>query len=217
MGFEPGRLAVRRHFMRGEEISRVNVGRVVADDERGLWLWFATGSAFHNIGAADGRAFREVPFADWGRTEHLLHVLHWHGDVLMLHPPGAPYSVWFFFTGPAGAFGGWYVNLERPAARWQGPGDLVGVDTVDYDLDIVAEPDRSWRWKDEDEFTAHLAFPDIYWCADEAAVRASGWEAVKLIEAGEFPFDGTAVDFQPDPQWTVPATAPVGWDRPRAW
>jgi hypothetical protein len=213
----PGDLAVRRHFMRGHEISRVNVGRIAADDDRGLWLWFSTGSVFCNIGAADGRTFREVPFIEWGRTEHALHQLEWRGDVLMLHPPAAAYSVWFFFTGPAGGFGGWYVNLERPSGRWVNDDGLVGIDTIDYDLDIVVAPDRSWRWKDEDEFADHLAVPETYWCDDESAVRASGWEVVKLIEAGEFPFDGTALDFRPDPQWMVPVTLPAGWDRPRGW
>jgi hypothetical protein len=216
MRFAPGRLALRRHYMRGHELARVWVGRVAADDDRGLWLWFSTGSAWRNVGAAYGRAFREVPFTDWGRTERALHAGTWRGDVLMLHPPRAAYSVWFFFTGPGGGFAGWYVNLERPGARWD-DGSLVGIDTVDYDLDVVVAPDRSWCWKDEDEFTAHLAVPDVYWCDDEEAVRASGREVAKLIEAAEFPFDSTGTDFRPDPQWTVPVDMPAGWDRPRGW
>jgi hypothetical protein len=216
MRLRPGDLAVRRHFMRGHDMSRAWCGRVAADDERGLWLWFATGSAFRDIGAADGRAFREVPFREWGRTERAMRELRWTGDVLMLHPPGAAYSVWFFFRGNGGAFDGWYVNLERPGTRWA-TDTLAGIDTVDYDLDIVVAPDRTWRWKDEDEFLAHLAVPDVYWCDDADAVRATGREVVKLVEAGEFPFDGSATDFRPDPQWTVPTEPPEGWDGPRAW
>jgi hypothetical protein len=125
------------------------------------------------------------------------------------------YSVWFFFT-PDGGFANWYVNLERPAVRWD-DGDVAGIDTVDYDLDLVIEPDRSWRWKDEQEFVDHLAVPDVYWVDDEAAVRAAGERVVKLVEAGEFPFDGTGCDFRPDPAWPVLPTLPPGWDRPRAW
>jgi hypothetical protein len=216
MRFRPGEQAVRRHYMRGNDLSRVWVGHVAADDERGLWLWFANGGAFRDIGAADGRPFRAVPFHDWGRTPRAMRELRWTGDVLMLHPQNAAYSVWFFFRGPGGAFDGWYVNLERPAARWR-TGNLAGVDTRDYDLDIVVTPDRSWMWKDEDEFAAHLAVPDVYWCADADAVRAAGRDVVKLIEAGEFPFDGTGTDFRPDPQWTVPEGPPEGWDGPRGW
>ena len=35
------------------------------------------------------------------------------------------------------------------------------------------------------------------------------------IEAGQFPFDGTRTAFRPDPQWSVPAGMPAGWDRER--
>jgi len=213
MRYQPGELAVRRHFMRGHDMSRAWVGRVAADDEHGLWLWFSSGSAYRDIGAADGRTFREVPFGEWGRTPRAMQELKWTGDVLMLHQPQVPYSVWFFFHD---AFSGWYVNLERPGARWHTQ-NLIGIDTVDYDLDIVAAPDRTWRWKDEDEFRAHLAVPEVYWCDDEQSVRTAGREAVKLIEAGEFPFDGSATDFRPDPLWTIPTEMPEGWDGPRAW
>jgi hypothetical protein len=211
----PGRPALRRHYMRGHELARVWVGHVAADDDRGLWLWFASGSPWRGIGAADGRTFRDVPFEDWGRVEHALHDGRWSGDVLMLHPPDVSYSVWLFFR--ERQFTGWYVNLERPGARWLNDDGLAGIDTVDYDLDIVAAPDRSWRWKDEDEFAAHLAIPEIYWCDDEASVRATGAEVVKQIETGGFPFDGTGCDFRPDPAWGIPTEVPAGWDRPRAW
>jgi Protein of unknown function (DUF402) len=210
VAFEPGELVFRRHFMRDDLLARAWVGRVVSDDERGLLLWVPDGSPYKNIGAADGRKFRQVPFAEWGATAKALETLPWHGSALMLHPPGDPWSVWLW-CGPSG-FRGWYVNLELPAVRWAG-----GVDTIDYDLDVVVAPDRSWRWKDEDEFAAHLAVPDTYWVDDEAAVRADGWRAVERIEAGAFPFDGTWTDFVPDPSWAVPVELPAGWDAPAAW
>jgi Protein of unknown function (DUF402) len=215
VGFEPGRMIVRRQFHRGQLIGRVWVGRVVADDERGLCLWIADGAAFQDVGAADGRSFREVPFAQWPGTAKRLHLLRWSTSMLMVHPPGADYSLWLFFDGD-GRFRNWYVNLERPVVRWD-DGALAGLDTLDYDLDIVVAPDRSWRWKDEDEFAHHLAHPEVYWCEDERAVRAEGERLVGLIEAGRFPFDGSWCDFAPDPGWPVPGEVPAGWDRPRAW
>lgn len=51
------------------------MGRVAADDERGTWLWIPTGSAFRNIGGADGRPFREVPFGEWDRTPKAMRAL----------------------------------------------------------------------------------------------------------------------------------------------
>jgi Protein of unknown function (DUF402) len=215
MRFSPGQVVLRRHFQRDHLLSRVWVGHVAADDHNGLWLWIATGSPFRDVGAADGRTFREVPFREWPRTWKLLRDLRWQGDALMLHPPDAEYSVWFFFA-PDGTFRSWYVNLEKPSVRWD-DGAVAGVDTVDYDLDLLVQPDRSWRWKDEDEFAAFLEHPDVYWVDDPDAVRESGERVVKLIEAGEFPFDGTGCAFQPHPQWTIPDALPAGWDRPRAW
>jgi len=203
---------VRRQFMRADLLARVWVGRVAADDERGLWMWIAAGSPYVDIGAADGRRFREIPFGEWGGTEKALHQYVWTGDRLMFHPPGEAYSVWFYFTD--GRFERWYVNLEDPAVRWD-DGSLAGIDTIDHDLDIVVESDRSWRWKDVDEFAAHLAHPDVYWVDDESAVRAEGERVVKLIEAGAFPFDGTRTEFRPDPSWTAPTAMPAGFDRPR--
>ena len=50
-------------------------------------------------------------------------------------------------------------------------------------------------------------------------MRADGPRVVKLIEAGEFPFDGTWTDFVPDPSWRVPIglparLGPAAWFRP---
>jgi hypothetical protein len=215
MSWETGRLVLRRHFLREQQLGRVWVGRVAADDEHGLWIWIDAGSPWLNVTSADGRSIREMPFAEFGAGPKTMTEYRWSGPVLMLHQPGVANSTWFFFD-EAGGFRSWYVNLERPGARWD-DGELCGIDTVDYDLDVVAQPDRSWRWKDEDEFAEHLAFPEYYWCDDEAAVRAEGERVVKLIEAAEFPFDGTRTDFRPSASWPVPAAVPAGWQRPRAW
>jgi uncharacterized protein DUF402 len=213
--WEAGRLVVRRQFHRDDLLGRAWVGHVVADDAHGLWVWIATGSPYRDIAAADGRSFRDVPFGEWGRTPKAMPEKRWGGNVLMFHPADdSAYSAWFFFA-PDGAFRSWYVNLEEPVSRWD-DGELAGVDTIDYDLDVVVQPDRSWHWKDADEFAYHLAYPDVYWVDDPAAVWKEGERVIGLVEAGQFPFDGTRTAFRPDPQWTVPAGMPAGWDRARA-
>ena len=71
----------------------------------------------------------------------------WFGTgVLKLARPGEPWSVWLFWE-PGWQFKNWYVNLEEPLARWAG-----GVDSEDHFLDISVYPDRTWGWRDEDEF-----------------------------------------------------------------
>jgi hypothetical protein len=214
VGFAPGRLILHRNVRHGR-VGWVRPARVVADDERGLLLWIAQGSAAANEVALDGRPMRAMPFAEWVGLPYRLEVGRWRGPgVLKLLPPDAAHSVWWF-RDSAGTFTNWYVNLEEPGVRWD-DGDVAGVDVVDQDLDIVVRPDLSWEWKDEDEFTERLAFGGQYWVTDEAAVRAEGERVVKRIEAGEFPFDGTWTDFVPDPAWPVPAGLPDGWDRPAA-
>jgi hypothetical protein len=214
MRFEVGALVLRRHFQR-DRLSRVWVGRVAADDDHGLWIWVASGSAHRDLGHADGRHLRDVPFTEWHVAPKAFDPRPWGGDVLMLHPRDGDYSVWLFFE-PDGALRRYYVNLELPVTRWREETGPQGVDTVDYDLDVVVAPDLTWAWKDEDEFAERLAYPHMYWVDDEAAVRAEGERLIKLAEAGEFPFDGSGRDYRPDPRWSVPTEMPAGWDRPRA-
>lgn len=213
--FAPGRAVLYRNFA-GAELATVRPCRVISDDERGLLLWLARGSAVIVHQSVDGRALRDMPFAEWVRVPHRPAEAVWQGPgLLKFIPPDVDHSVWFF-RDEAGEFTHWYVNLEDRAVRWD-DGPIAGVDVTDHDLDVIARPGGSWEWKDEDEFAEHLAEPDHYWVRDEAAVWAEGHRVVKMIEAGAFPFDGTWTDFCPDPSWPVPSTVPAGWDRPHAF
>jgi hypothetical protein len=207
MVFEPGQTIVRRYF-RGGRISFLNVCRVLADDERGLRMWILAGSPYWRSLTPDGRDAHEAPFEEIIAAP--LAEMTWSDShVMVFMPPDAAHSIWWFF-GPDGQFRGWYGNLEAPYTRWDG-----GVDTEDQALDLWFEPDRSWRWKDEDEFAARIGHP-VFWSAEQAVeIRAEGEKLVKLAEAGEFPFDGTWQDLRPDPAWP-PLTRPDGWDAPRA-
>jgi hypothetical protein len=213
MAFAAGRVILHRNTRRGR-LAFARPVRVVSDDERGLLVWMARGTTSMNEVALDGRGTRGMPFTEWVTLDYRLREGSWQGPgILLFFPPDADHSVWFFRT-DEGAFTGWYVNLEGRAVRWA-DGDLAGIDVVDQDLDIVVAPDRSWQWKDEDEFAERLAVPDHYWVADEAAVWAEGRQVTKQIDAADFPFDGTWTDWQPpDPSWLTPPPLPAGWDRP---
>lgn len=210
--FAPGRLILHRNVRRGR-IGWVRPARVVSDDERGLLIHIARDSPVANEVTAAGLGMRAMPFAEWIASAYRLRVGRWNGpSVLKFLPVGAAHSVWWFFD-DEGRFSHWYVNLEEPGVRWD-DGDVAGVDMVDQDLDVMIFPDRSWRWKDEEEFLERLAFPAEYWVTDERAVRAEGERVIARAEAGEFPFDGTWCDFTPPPDWNAPDTLPPGWDRP---
>jgi len=212
--FTPGRLLLHRGYV-GERLVYLRLARVVQHDVRGLLLWLAHGTPMAVSLTEDGQGIRDMPYAEWiGRRETLRQTVRYGPDMLMFIPPDAAHSVWWFWDS-RGAFGGWYVNLEEPSVLWDDT-DLAGVDTTDQDLDIWVYPDRVWEWKDEDEFEERLAFPEHYWVHDPEAVRAEGRRMTKLIEAGEFPFDGTWCDYQPESGTSWPPSLPAGFDRPRA-
>jgi hypothetical protein len=210
MTFTAGETVLRRYF-KGDQLTFMNVLRVVSDDDRGLRLWLPAGSPYWRRTDAAGRTLHDAPIDEL--VDSRLAELSWQGNALIWMPPDSSYSVWSFFDPD---FEGWYVNLEDPYVVWR-DADGAGVDTVDHALDVWVEPDRTWRWKDMDEFEARTGLP-LYWSAAEAAeILARGERLIALAEAGTHPFDGTDTDFVPDPQWPVPSPGlPAAWDRPRA-
>jgi hypothetical protein len=210
--FTPGEIVYLRHLQR-QTISGLFPMRVVEHDGRGLLLFGGEGDHFWFPSMPDGREIRETSLAEWVTTDKPLGFYARNHSLLSWHPAGADWSVRFFFHG--GVFTSWYVNLELPVALWR-DAELAGADTVDWDLDVVIKPDRSWRWKDEEEFAQRLTQPEHYWVDDEQRVREAGSQVVKQVEAGVFPFDGTWCDFQPPAHWErlVMTQPPRGWDRP---
>jgi hypothetical protein len=89
----------------------------------------------------------------------------------------------------------------------------AGIDVADLGLDVVVDPDRTWCWKDEDDFAAFTDAPGYWTAAQAVAARAEGRRVIALAEEGKSPFDGTYCDFVPDPTWSLPEL-PTGWDIP---
>ena len=212
--FDPGDIVLRRLFQH-HRLARALLTTVVWHDDAGLLLWAAQGATVRDMVMADGRKPRHVPFKDLITEPRVLVQREWLHNGLVWHPTDTPYAVWFFFD-PTGDFSAWYVNLETPGVTWR-DGTAGGIDTADWDLDVVVQPDRTWIYKDEDEMLDRVAHGLLYWGPDERSIRSAGEYAVKLVEAGEFPFDGTWTDFRPDPSWPVPLDLPARWDRPRAF
>jgi Protein of unknown function (DUF402) len=207
-GLESGEVLVQRQFT-GERLVCVRTARVVGHDEAGLRIWIPSGSPGLDWRAVDGRGIREMPFAEWISTPQMLAPRAWSGpDILMFFPAGAAHSVWWFWR-QDGAFDCWYVNLEEPGVWWR-DSDAAGIDVCDQDLDIVAAPDRSWRWKDEDELETWIARGV---CAPETAnrIRAEGLEVAGRAERDEPPFCEPWPEWRPEPSWELPEL-PYGWN-----
>jgi hypothetical protein len=187
---------IRRFLHPDGRIAAAQSMFVVSDDDRGLLLWSDIGSASMRRTDLSGTPTRELPVAEeLAMTTMLAPAVRENLKSLLLLPPGAAHSVsWSWLAD--GTFTGWYVNLETPALRWAG-----GVDCQDQILDLVVAPDRTWSWKDEDDFALR----------GEPGVRAEGERVARMVDAGEFPFDDTFVDFTCD---FGPAPLPAHWDVP---
>src|SRR5438046_2771238 len=72
----------------------------------------------------------------------------WHTNrALWVWTRGASYMVGHHWEDATNRFHGWYLNLQTPLRR-----SSIGFDLWDQVLDVVVRPDRTWSWKDEDEF-----------------------------------------------------------------
>ncbi|MFD9813008.1 DUF402 domain-containing protein [Streptomyces sp. NPDC059080] len=179
---------------------------VVRDTEDLLAVWMAPGTACVKPVMADGTAVHREPLATRYTKPRRISYDRWFGTgVLKLARPGEPWSVWLFWE-REWRFKNWYVNLEEPRARW-----ADGIDSQDHFLDLCVYPDRSWEWRDEDEFDQ--AQRDGLMPSGQAArVRAAGRAAVERIAAWGAPFRDGWEEWRPDPAWELPSL-PQDWDR----
>lgn len=180
---------------------------VVEDSPSCIALYLAMGALIKRPVGADGlpvtrfQAQRSGEDPPWRLGDAM-----WGGhSVLWLAQPGAAHAIGLFWRGADRAFVGWYGNLQAPLQRTR-----IGFDTSDYVLDIDIAPDRSWTWKDEDEFTEVLQ-RGVFSPAEAAAVRAEGKRVIAALEQWAWPFDAGWERWQPDPAWPVPRL-PEGWD-----
>ncbi|MET9882366.1 DUF402 domain-containing protein [Streptomyces sp. NPDC006430] len=179
---------------------------VVQDTAELLAVWMAPGTECVKPVLADGTPVHEEPLVTRYTAPRTTVRSRWFGaGVLKLARPGDPWSVWLFWE-HGWRFKSWYVNLEEPRTRW-----ARGVDSVDHFLDISVYPDRTWKWRDEDEF-AQAQRSGLMDAAQARRVQDAGRAAVGVIKEWGAPFSDGWQDWRPDPNWRVP-TLPEDWDR----
>ncbi|MFJ3666130.1 DUF402 domain-containing protein [Streptomyces sp. NPDC090106] len=205
--WEPGSQILWRYRENGG--ARFHIARpvtVVRDDPELLAVWLAPGTECVKPVLADGTSVHAEPLATRYTKPRAVQLDRWFGTgVLKVARPGEPWSVWLFWE-PGWQFKNWYVNLEEPLSRWDG-----GVDSEDHFLDISVHPDRSWHWRDEDEF-AQAQHDGLMPPGQAERVRAAGRAAIAGIRAWGAPFADGWQHWRPDPSWAVPLL-PEDWDR----
>ncbi|MDP1793622.1 MAG: DUF402 domain-containing protein [Acidimicrobiales bacterium] len=174
--------------------------RVVEDSERALVVWQAPQTVYLQATPRDGTPLRERPVAERFTIERDFAVVPWLGDgTLRIAQPGAAHSSWLFRSPDlSGAFLGWYGNLEAPLRRSD-----IGVHTVDHLLDVFVDATGAVHWKDEDEFAFAIERGDIS-AEQAAAIRDEGQRVFDAMCSRAWPYDGSWIDWRPDPEWSVP-------------
>jgi uncharacterized protein len=203
--WEPGTPIVVQELWR-EQLLAARPMTVVRDDARLLALYTHPGARYRS--AALGTARYKASLA--ARIEGMLAALPAHTErvgsdrhLLMLVPPRRGYSVWLFWSA-SWEHAGWYVNLELPLRR-----TARGVQVRDCTLDLVVRPDRSWSWKDRDEFAA-LRERGFFAPGVAERVERAAQRAVRAIDQWQAPFCDGWERWRPDPAWPVPEL-PQDW------
>jgi hypothetical protein len=205
--WHPGQVVVHQEVWAG----RLWAARplfVVEDADERMLLWIPEGTRrkvpVTPPGRADpgdlhARTIENLLHRDWLLGDHT-----WDVSSLWLLTPGRWHSTWVSWR-TDGTHLGWYVNLQRPLHR-----NSVGFEAMDLMLDVVVEPDLSWRWKDRDEFEEivqrGIFAPDL---AEQ--VMAEALAVIDDVERGRPPFDGDWPLWRPDATWGLPSLID-GWD-----
>ena len=126
--------------------------------------------------------------------------------LLILLEPNTYYSTMFFWRADSNDFLLYYINFQLPFQR-----SHCGIDTLDLDLDLIINPDFSFRWKDEDDYQKAIDHEVIMpeWTQ---AIEIAKKEIFYKIEKRQYPYDGSWLNWMPDPHW-LPPKLPKNWDK----
>jgi hypothetical protein len=131
---------------------------------------------------------------------------NWHTNrFLILLEPGKFYSVNYVWNHASDAFLCYYVNFQLPFERSQ-----YGFDTFDLELDLVIEPDLSWKWKDVEEYQRGIQNGILRpeWVR---GIERAKTEVFARLEGRLYPFDGSWLQWRPDSAWAA-SRLPAGWE-----
>ncbi len=195
-------------FRRLGPVSYVNPVTVVHDGPDHTALYLRPGTPVKRRAMPDGTPVpRDMPYAEAACVPHKIGDGIWrHTHVLLILHADEPYDMRLHWNEGDWAFRGWYVNLQDPVRRVP-----TGFDTADHVLDLDVTPEGAWSWKDEHEMAEAIRIGRF--SQDEAdTIRAAGEAVIPIIEARQWPFDGSLIDWRPDPEWPIP-TVPPHWNQ----
>ena len=181
---------------------------VVSDDGGSAALWFpqrtrwmapTTPPSRPRETTRGERLATSLALGDWAFEESA-----WDVSTLVLMREGDWHALWISWL-DGGEHLGWYVNLQQPFRRTS-----CGFETMDLALDLVIDPDHSWRWKDEDELELFVQ-RGVFASETADRIREEALRVASRAERNEPPFCDPWPAWRPDPAWTHPEL-PKRWD-----
>ena len=197
-----GETVVIRNIARSDGgVSAAMAAIAIADDDEALTLYIPAGTvAKDNYVVAGAERVAAVGTLPPARERPFVERV-WQVPTIRFYLPETAFSVWMFLH-KDGAFASWYGNLEAPYERTP-----IGVDTQDHALDIVADAQGSWSWKDEAEFARRLEL-GLDSAEHQAAVREAGRDFIARLGARARPFDGRWQAWRAPDDWQARALPP---------
>lgn len=205
--WQPGEQAVLR-YRRSGKVSYVFPITVVVDTRDMTALFLAAGTPIKKrVGPTGEPTPRDISYEDRSKLPVILGDGVWkHTNVLILVRPHEAHDVRLFFEPNTDRFLQFYVNLQRPVTRL-----AIGFETSDHVLDLEIQPDKSWHWKDEDEF-ADAQRIGRFSVEEATAIRSEGEQVIRDATMNRWPFNAGWEHWRPDPEWPLPSF-PEGWDQ----
>jgi len=156
----------------------------------------------YSLGKKNGKRWWDFKQNDWKLAKYI-----WRTNrLLLLFEPNKCYSTILFWEHASDKFLYYYINFQVPFQR----GDY-SADTLDLELDLIINPDFSTEWKDKDDYQKAIdhGLISTEWMQ---CIQSAQPEILDKLEARQYPFDGTWLDWTPDPNWAAPKL-PKDWDR----
>jgi protein associated with RNAse G/E len=131
----------------------------------------------------------------------------WHTNrLLLLIEPKKYYSTIYFWQDDSNEFMCYYINFQSPFQR-----SHSGFDTLDLELDIIINPDYSWKIKDLDDYQKGIECGTILheWTQE---IEVAKDEVFDRIANRHYPLNNSWSNWKPDLNWSAPKL-PANWDK----
>lgn len=204
--WKPGDTVMWRGIFRGQ-VWHVQPTVVVKDDPNEVVLTLMPGAECiaeetYPKGKKIAKRWWDFKESDWTMAKYT-----WRTNrLLLILVPEKYYSTILFWDHQSNKFLYYYVNFQTPFKR-----TYNSIDMLDLELDLIIHPDFHHEWKDLDDYQMAIQQGII---SPEHMHRIDGAkpEIFSGFEKRQYPFDGSWLDWKPDPSW-MPPKLPANWDK----